>query len=105
MPASASASNRGRGSSRWASISSAQERIWGASLRAASSGDSSIEFSRPPRPLVLAVGDAGATAHVHRLAGHELRLVGGHEDHGPRDLLWTTQTPERDFAGGVGDHG
>src|SRR5438132_11425316 len=38
MPASASASNSGRGSSRSASVWSAQAWIWGASFRAASSG-------------------------------------------------------------------
>src|SRR5690349_1083898 len=38
-PASAIASKSGRGSSRLAWISSAAERIWGTSLRAASSGE------------------------------------------------------------------
>src|ERR1700730_14601827 len=55
--------------------------------------------------LVLAVGDPGTTAHVHGLAGHEVRLVGGYEDDRPGDLLGATEALERHVARGLGDHG
>src|SRR5262245_36419051 len=69
MPASTSASTSDVGSSRVASISSAQERIMGASLRAASSGFSISDepghdlLAQDPHVAMLALHVGGAQAH------------------------------------------
>src|SRR5437016_1246200 len=56
------------------------------------------------RILVLAVGHPGPAAHVDGLAGHEVRLVRGREDHRPGDLLGAAEPLERHVARGLGDH-
>ena len=58
----------------------------------------------PAHLLVLAVAHAGTAADVDGLAGHEVGLVRGREDHRPGDLLGATKPLERYLAGGAGDH-